>query len=185
MVLLTAGVALWALAHFFKRLAPARRAEMGEKGKGLVAAAIGVSLLLMIFGYRGAEFIPVYTPIPGVGHLNNLLMLVSIYLFGVGSSKGVLASKLRHPMLLGMSVWAIAHLIVNGDVASLILFGGLLVWAVAEMLIINKAEGPWQAPAPGPRSKDFKLVGLTLLIYAVIAGIHTFLGYNPFQGTYG
>ena len=60
MFLLVLGLALWALAHFFKRLLPARRAAMGDKGKGAVALALVVSVVLMVLGYRAAPFVDVW-----------------------------------------------------------------------------------------------------------------------------
>ncbi|WP_380057812.1 NnrU family protein [Falsihalocynthiibacter sp. SS001] len=185
MALLILGVALWAFAHFFKRLFPAKRAEIGDKAKGGVALALLASIVAMVIGYRGAEFIPVYTPIPGIGHLNNLLMIPAIFLMGAGSAKGVVASKIRHPMLSGVTVWAVAHLLVNGDVASIILFGGLGLWSLVQMYLINRAEGAWSRPVAGPISKDVRVLIVTFVLYAVIAFIHNWLGYSPFQGTYG
>lgn len=185
MTLLISGLGLWILAHLFKRLMPAARAALGNRGKGLVALALLTSVVLMVIGYRGADINPVYTPMPGAGHLNNLLMFIAVYAMGVGSVKGVLGSKIRHPMLTGVVIWSFAHLLVNGDLASLVLFGSLGVWAVVEMLVINRAEGPWQRPAPGPRSKDVKLIGMTFILYVIIAGVHALLNHNPFQGTYG
>lgn len=185
MTLLILGVLLWSAAHLFKRLAPAARARMGDAAKGMVALALAVSVVLMVIGYRGAEFLPVYTPLPGMGHLNNTLMLVSIFLFGVGGTKGTLYPKMRHPMLTGMILWSVAHLLVNGDVASLVLFGGLGLWAVVSILLIN-ASGPWVRPTDGRGLKGdaMNLVG-TLVLYGVIAGVHIWLGHNPFVGTYG
>ena len=185
MTLLILGVLLWSAAHLFKRIAPAARARLGDPGKGLVALALVVSIVLMVIGYRGAEFLPVYTPLPGMGHLNNLIMLVSVFLFGVGGTKGTLYPKMRHPMLTGMILWSVAHLLVNGDVASLVLFGGLGLWAVVSILLIN-AAGPWVRPTDGRGLKGdaMNLVG-TLVLYGLIAGVHIWLGHNPFVGTYG
>ncbi|MFT4151490.1 MAG: NnrU family protein [Paracoccaceae bacterium] len=185
MIPLILGVALWWAAHLFKRLAPGRRARLGDPGKGLVAAAILLAVVLMVWGYRRAEFLPVYTPLPGMGHLNNLMMLVSVFLFGVGGTKGTLYPKMRHPMLWGAVIWAVAHLLVNGDQASLILFGGIGLWALVEMAVINRAES-WTPPAPvrGIRGDAMNLVG-TLVLYGVIAGVHIWTGHNPFLGTYG
>lgn len=185
MIPLISGVALWWAAHLFKRLAPEARAGMGGAGRVVMAAAIALAVVLMIWGYRSAEFIPVYTPLPGIGHLNNLLMLISVFLFGVGGTKGTLYPRLRHPMLLGVLVWAVAHLLVNGDVASLTLFGGIGLWGLAQMAAINRT-GPWVPPAPGRGVKGdlMNLVG-TLALYGIIAGVHIWLGYNPFLGTYG
>lgn len=185
MFLLILGVLLWSLAHLFKRLAPAARARLGDPGKGVVAIALVLSVVLMVVGYRGADFVPVFTPLPGIGHLNNLLMLVAVFLFGVGGTKGTLYPKMRHPMLTGTILWAVAHLLVNGDVASLVLFGGLGIWAVVQMLVIN-AAGPWARPTDGRGLKgDAMNLAGTLVIYGLIAGVHIWLGHNPFVGTYG
>jgi hypothetical protein len=120
-----------------------------------------------------------------MGHANNTLMLIAIFLYGVGGTKGSLYTRMRHPMLWGTVVWAVAHLLVNGDLASILLFGGIGLWALVEMAVINRA-GPWARPVGGRGVKGdlMNLVG-TLVLYGVIAGIHTWLGYNPFLGTYG
>ena len=182
MGLLIGGVALWYLGHFFKRLLPGVRANLGDAGKGVSATLIGVGLLLMIFGYRGVESSFVYAPPVWGLHLNNLLMIFAVILLGMGSSKGKARSWLRHPMLTGVLVWAIAHLLVNGDSASLVLFGGLAVWSVLEMIIINLTEPGWERPEPGPISGDIRLLVIGLVLYAIIVGIHTWLGYYPFPG---
>jgi len=185
MAMLVIGVVLWIGAHTFQRFLPDARARLGVRGKGPVALILLFSLLLMVLGYRAADTIPVFTPLPGVGHLNNLLMLFAIFLFGAGSAKGQVAAKIRHPMLWGAVVWATAHLLVNGDLASVILFAGIGLWAVGQMTLINRAVGAWARPVPGPWSKDLRNLAITLLIYAVIAWIHIWLGHNPFLGTYG
>lgn len=185
MFLLILGVLLWSLAHLFKRIAPGPRARMGDPAKGAVALALVVSVVLMVIGYHGAELVPLYTPLPGIGHLNNLILLVSLFLFGVGGTKGTLYPKLRHPMLTGMILWSAGHLLVNGDLASLVLFGGLGLWAVVEIVLIN-AAGPWVRPTDGKGLKgDAMNLAGTLVLYAVITGIHIWLGHNPFVGTYG
>ena len=91
-----------------------------------------------------------------------------------------LARKMRHPMLTGVKVWALAHLLVNGDVPSFVLFGGLLAWAVAEMIMINKAQPDWTPPAPAPKRKEIAALGGTVVVFAVIAAIHYWLGYPVF-----
>jgi uncharacterized membrane protein len=148
--------------------------------RGVIAGVIALGLILMVIGYRAAPFTAVYDPPAWTIHLNNLLMLAAVALFGMGRSKGRARSWLRHPMLTGVIVWAVAHLLVNGDLASLVLFGGLGIWAVASMVMINAATGPWQRPAPGPASGDIRLAVITLAVFAVIAAIHTWLGYWPF-----
>jgi uncharacterized membrane protein len=184
MTLIAIGLALWVLPHWFKRLAPDMRAGMGDAGKAVVAVLTLAGLVLMVLGYRGAEFVPVYTPMPGMGHANNSLMLISVFLFGLGGTKGMLYPKLRHPMLLGTMIWAGAHLLVNGDQASILLFGGIGLWALISMAMINRA-GAWVAPVNGRGIKGdlMNLVG-TLLLFGVIAMIHKWLGHPVFAGTY-
>jgi uncharacterized membrane protein len=185
MTLLVIGLLLWTVAHMFKRAAPDARARLDTalgagQAKGLMAVLLLIALVLMVIGYRGAGFVPVYDP-PGWGiHLNNLLMLIAVALLGAGRSKGHARSWLRHPMLTGVILWAIAHLLVNGDVASLVLFGWLGGWAVGSILLINAREPVWNRPAPGPISGDIRLAVIAVVLFAVIAAIHTWLGYWPF-----
>lgn len=187
MTLLILGLLLWSAAHLFKRLAPGARDRLTEvigegPSKGVVALVLVVSVLLMIFGYKAAPFAPVYTP-PGWGvHLNNAAMLGAVALFGMGRSRGRARSWLRHPMLTGVIVWALAHLIVNGDLASLVLFGGLGLWAVASIAVINTREPNWHRPEPGPVSGDIRLLVIAVVVFVVIGLIHGWIGPWPFPG---
>lgn len=184
MTFLVVGLLLWSFGHFFKRIAPGMRASMGDAGKGVVAVILLASVVLMVIGFRRAGFTPIYSPLPGMGHLNNLLMLIAVFLFGVGGTKGTLYTKMRHPMLTGTILWSVAHLLVNGDLASIVLFGGIAIWAVVAIVLIN-ASGPWARPVGGRGIKGdlMNLVG-TLVLYGIIAGVHIWLGHNPFLGTY-
>jgi uncharacterized membrane protein len=185
MTLLIAGVLLWWASHLFKRVAPGLRAGVGEnRGKAVVAVVSVIAVVLMVIGYRRADIVPVYTPLAGMGHLNNLLMLLALFLFALSQTKGSWRGRLRHPMLLSVVVWAIAHLLVNGDMASLILFGGIGIWAVVSILMIN-AQAEWVRPEPGPASRNIITLVVVVVTYGVIAGIHVWLGHNPFMGTYG
>lgn len=178
-LLLIAGVALWTGAHFFKRLAPQARASMGDRGKLLVTAAIVLSLVLMVLGYRMADYIHIWAPPSFFTGINNLLMIAAVVLFGMSATTGRLRGRLRHPMLTGVKVWAVAHLLVNGDLASVLLFGGLLGWAVTSVILINRAE-PWERPEPGEAKGDVKLAIISIVVFVVIAGIHAVVGPSPF-----
>ncbi len=189
MTLLYLGIAIWILVHFFKRIAPEARSGMDRAmgqgpAKGVIAVLLVISIVLMVIGYRAEPYDPVYAPIAGMGHLNNLLMIAAVMLMGAGSSKGKMRSWFRHPMLLGVIVWSFAHLLVNGDYASVVLFGSMALWAVAEIILINRAEPTWSRPEPGPIKGDIRLFVISLVLYAIIAGIHIALGHNPFLGTY-
>ncbi|MCB2111469.1 NnrU family protein [Albidovulum sp.] len=185
MQIMILGLVLWTVSHVFKRLAPGLRARLGEvPGKLLVTVLSLAAVVLMVVGFRRADFDPVYTPLPGMGHLNNLLMLFSVYLFGAGKVPGVARHYLRHPMLTGVVVWAVAHLLVNGDLASVVLFGWLGVWALVSMLLINMQER-WKRPLRGRLRADGIVLAVAVVLYGVIAMIHIWLGHNPFLGTYG
>lgn len=186
MILLSLGVILWSVAHLLKRLIPglreAMQANMGDGSKGVIAVLLLTSVVMMVIGFRGSDYVPVYDPPAWGVHLNNLFMIIAVILFGMGNSKGRMRTWLRHPMLTGMGLWALAHLIANGDLASLILFGGLGIWAMVEIAMINTREPAWDAPEPGPISGDIKLLVISAVVFAVIAFIHNWLGYWPFGG---
>ncbi len=178
MIWLIGGLGLWVAAHFFKRVLPRQRAAMGNAGRGMVAILVVAGVISMVMGYRETDYVPLYD-LPGwAWHLNNVLMLAAIFLMDAGRARGVVAAKIRHPMLLGVIVWAVSHLLVNGDVASLVLFGGLGLWAVIEMAVINRAQGPWVRPAKGPLLNDAKVAVLAIILYAAIVGVHYWLGYS-------
>jgi uncharacterized membrane protein len=179
MTILILGLALWVGAHFFKRLAPDARGRLGEPGKGLVALAIVAGVVLMVIGYRTAPFIPVWWPPNFLTHLNNLLMIFAVYLFAASGAKTWITTKIRHPQLTAVKLWAVAHLLVNGHVAALVLFGGLLAWAVAEVIVLNRRT-EWVRPAPAPVRKEITAVVATGIVFVLVAMIHLWLGVNPF-----
>ena len=186
MTLLILGLLVWTFVHFFKRLAPAGRAamqdRMGDASKGVIAILLVLSIVLMVIGYRSAPVDFLWGRSAATTGINNLLMLAAVALFGLGSSKSRLRKKMRHPMLTGVVVWSASHLLVNGDTASIVLFGGLAAWALAEMVLINRAEPGYTPYDGGSAAGDIRLAVITIVIYGIIAGIHTWLGYFPFGG---
>jgi uncharacterized membrane protein len=180
MILLTSGVALWWGAHLFKRLAPEARANMGDKGRGLMALLIALSVVLMVLGYRAADGAFFWGRHPATVGINNLMMIAALYFTSPGPKKGAIFYKMRHPMLTGFLIWALAHILVNGDVPSFVLFGGLGVWALVEMMVINRAEPEWTGPAKGKLGKDAMFVGISVGLLGIIGMIHSYLGYSPF-----
>ena len=180
MLLIILGLILWTGAHYWKRLAPDHRAKLGHKGKGIVAGANVLAIVLIIIGYRSADFIAVWNPPSAMQHANHVLMLVAFFVFGMSATTGRLRGYLRHPMLISVKIGAIAHLLVNGDLAAIILFGGMLAWAVGSVILINKAEPNWVRPEPGNKSKDILLVVITFVTFTIAVAIHIALGVNPF-----
>jgi uncharacterized membrane protein len=180
MFILILGVLLWSGAHLFKRLAPTLRESMGTRGKGLVALAVLVSVVLMVMGYQQAETTHLWGRHPATVGINNLLMLLAIYLMVVSVLKSALANRVRHPQLSAVKAWAIAHLLVNGDTASFWLFGGLLAWAVLTVILIGKAGKPALPQRPLSWGREAATIGLSLLVFGFIAMAHKGLGYPVF-----
>ncbi|MGB1209349.1 MAG: NnrU family protein, partial [Paracoccaceae bacterium] len=93
-----------------------------------------------------------------------------------------LVGNLKHPQLTGFKIWTLAHLLVNGDLASLILFGGLLAYVPVQIMLINRAEPTW---APGPKgsyAKDGMFFVASIILMGVIGYIHGLVGPSPFGG---
>ena len=179
---LIAGLALWSLSHWFRRLAPGLRAALGTAGKGVVAVLSLLGIWLMVRGYGAADPAVLWDFGAAGRHLNNLMMLAAVALVGASHSKSRLRAAIRHPMLWGAVIWALAHLIVNGDVRSLVLFGGLGLWALISIMLINRAEPGWTPPEGLSAKGDLRLGVIALVAYAAIGALHGWLGPNPFGG---
>ncbi|WP_345229457.1 NnrU family protein [[Roseibacterium] beibuensis] len=179
-LLLILGIALWIGGHLFKRLAPAKRAAMGENaGKGVMAVVLLASIVLMVIGYRSAALVTVWSPPSFMIHINNLLVLIGLWFFALSAIPGKMSARVRHKQLTGVKSWAIAHLLVNGDLASIILFGAMLAWAVLSVILINKAEPTWERPANASARNDLIALVVAVVLFGVIAVVHTWLGYYP------
>ena len=181
-LILILGVALWWAAHLFKRVAPERRAAMGEAGRLPLTLALVGSIVLMTVGYRMADPVWLWATPFWMVHLNNLLVFLGFYLFAVSGLKTALHRRIRHPQLSGFKAWAVAHLLVVGTVQGVILFGGLLAWAVVSVIMINRADRAWTPPPEAAMWKEgVALVG-ALFAMLVVGQIHGWLGPWPFGG---
>lgn len=180
MTLIILGLLLWCGAHLFKRLAPARRAAMGDAGKGLVTVAVLAGVVLMVIGYRGNTAPDLWYPPAFLTHVNNLLMLLAFYLYAASGMKTRITRVIRHPQLTAIKTWAVAHLLVNGDLASVILFGGLLAWAVVEVILINRAEPRPALNPPAPMGKEIGAVVGAVVVTGAVGWLHGWLGVWPF-----
>jgi uncharacterized membrane protein len=179
MTVLILGLALWWLPHLFKRLAPGPRGRMGDPAKGLVSVLVLISVVLMVLGYRAAEFYPVWTPPAFLIHLNNLLMMLAFYLFVASGLQTRITRIIRHPQLTGVKTWAVAHLLVNGDLAAIVLFGGMLAWAVVSVILINRAAREWVPPPVAAAGREVLAVVITLVVVGLVMVAHNWLGVQP------
>lgn len=180
MTLLILGLLLWTAVHLWKRIAPDHRAKFGDKGKGIVAIGSVIAIVLMVFGYGAADSAVYWGRTPALTGINTLLMVLAFYLFAASGKGTRITRAIRHPQLTAVLVWMVAHLLVNGDTRSLVLFGGLGLWAIAEMILINRATGPRGAYHAPPIKSEIIAIVATVVVFAVVAGIHAWLGYDLF-----
>lgn len=137
MLVLILGLVLFLGMHAvtMKRDLRARLIERFGAGgyKGLYSAVSILGFGLLIYGYglqRAAGYTVVWEPPVWTRHLALLLNLPIFILLAVGRRPSWLLSRVKHPMLLAVKIWATAHLLANGDLGSMLLFGGFLAWAV-------------------------------------------------------
>ena len=180
-VVLLLGLAVWFGAHLWKRVSPESRARFGDPGKGIVAVLLLVSIALMVWGYRSAAVVDLWYPPEWLKHLNNLLTLIALWLFAGSNTGGYIDKRMRHPQLIAVKTWAVAHLLVNGTLAALILFGTLLAWAVVEVIVINRSA-EWEPSEAGSIGRDAGALLIAVVLWLAIAYAHTWFGLWPFGG---
>ena len=189
MILLILGLALWWASHLVKILAPHRRAaaiaRLGEGPyKGVITLVTLLAIALMVVGYRWADEDPfiLWTAPLWLWHLNNALMALAVVVFIAGFFASPVRRWIRNPQLTGVKIWTAAHLLVNGDVHSVLLFGGLLAWAVVATIGTKRRDGP-RGHVP-----DSTMGGLVAhlvaaaVVFAVIIAVHSWVGVPPFPG---
>ena len=192
MSVLILGLVVFLGIHSVGIFAPAWRdrmaAQMGEiPWKAIYAVVSLIGLLLIIWGYGLARTdpIPLWAPPVWLRHVNLLLMLPIFVLLLAAYLPGRIRATVGHPMLAAVKLWAFGHLLANGNLADVVLFGSFLVWAVADRISLKRRVTPWVPLAPEGKLNDLIAVVGGLLIYgAFIGGLHLWLfGVSPLGGS--
>jgi uncharacterized membrane protein len=158
MIYLALGLVLFLGMHSISIVAPAWRdqtaARLGNAWKGLYSLITIAGLIVIVWGYGIARRNPVmlYAPPAWTHYITAVLMLPVFTLFLAAYFPGRIKSALKHPMLLSVMLWAVAHLIATGLLANVVLFGGFLAWAVADRISFR-----WRTPRPIPTAPSMKL----------------------------
>ncbi|MFN9725916.1 NnrU family protein [Acidovorax sp.] len=171
MLILVIGLVLFLGVHSVRIVSDPWRsqmlARMGEGAwKGLYSLVSVVGLALIVWGYGLARQQPVVLWMPPVGmrHAAALLTLVAfVLLVAAYVPRNGIRARLRHPMVLGVKVWALAHLLSNGSVADVLLFGGFLLWAVASFRAARQRDrrlGTTYAPGTAAATGITVVVGV-------------------------
>ena len=161
-------------------------ARLGEgPWKGLYSLLSLIGFALIIWGFASARWEApiVWAPPIWTRHITILLMLFSLILLAAyGFKKSHIAVAVHHPMVWGVAIWAFAHLMANGSVADILLFGAFLVWAIADLASAygRDARNGVAYPAPNWRATIGAVVVGVVLWGALIGGLHRWLfGVSP------
>jgi uncharacterized membrane protein len=190
MGLLIFGLVVFIGTHLFTTRRAARAGLIARIGEGPYKAVYAVlsliSLVLIGYGfarYRAAGMIDVWHPPIWTKHLAAALVWPAVIFVVAAYIPGRIKAALKHPMLVGVKLWALAHLIANGDLGSIVLFGSILAWAVFDRITLKRrsdAGGP-SIPAGGVRNDIIAVVvgtlvyvGLGLWFHPAVIGVPVF-----------
>jgi uncharacterized membrane protein len=179
MLLLIAGLVLFLGVHLLTTARETRAALMARFGegpyKGLYSLVSALGLVLIVWGYgryRSSGHIPAWDPPQWLLPITLILMSFSfVALVATYAPAGKIKGLLRHPMLVGIKAWALAHLLVNGDLGSMILFGAFLAWAVYDRIAV-KRRGDAGAARSGFTAGDAVSLLAGSALYAAMFWLH-------------
>jgi uncharacterized membrane protein len=190
MAMLVIGLVIFLGLHSVRIFAEGGRAKaiarLGEgpwKGVYSLLSLVGFVMIVWGFGQARWEAPAIWTPPVWTRHVAILLMLISLILFGAyGSKKSHIAVAVHHPMVWGVVIWAVAHLLANGSAADVVLFGAFLAWALADLPNAYARDRTRGVVYPTPNwgatigAVVFGVVAWALLL----AGLHSWLfGVSP------
>lgn len=188
MGLLVLGLILFFATHSISMISEDWRhrqvARLGEwRWKGLYSLVALVGLWLIIWGYGLARYDPVvlYSSSVGLRHLALLLLIPVFPLLLAAYLPGRIQSLIHHPMLIATQLWAIAHLLANGTLADVLLFGTFLIWAVANHFSLKRRTPLFVPCAPlSPWNDYIAVIGGLALYVAFILWLHIgLIGVSP------
>lgn len=188
MTLFLIGLVLFLGIHSVAIVAPAWRDAQAAHNpgawKGIYAVVSIAGFALLIYGYGLARQSPVvvWTPPTGMRHIALLLMLPVFPLLLATYLPGRIQAAAKHPMLLAVKFWALAHLLANGMLVDLILFGAFLVWAVLDRIAVKKRAVPRAVPGAPPSALNdlIALVGGLAIYVAFLFWAHLrLIGVSP------
>ena len=188
MTILILGIIVLIGIHFVPAFADLRDSLMARLGRNGYRALFSVvsllGLALVVWGFAKAPVVQIWAPPVWTRHLALLLMLPVFPLLLAAYLPGKIKAKVRHPMLAAIKFWALAHLIANGDLASIILFGSFLAYAVVDRILVKRrggAELVLAASEAKARRNDLISLGAGLALYvAFLFWLHPLLiGVSP------
>jgi len=176
LIVMIAGLVVFLGTHLVTTQRDLRAALIARYGASVYKVAYsvlsGIGLLLVIYGfsqYRATGWINVWYPPTGMRHLALGLMVPASVFFVAAYLRGKIWLQLKHPMLVAIKIWAVAHLLANGDLGSIILFGSILAWAVFDRISLKRRKDEGGPPIPfGGVRNDVLAVIVGLIVYVAI-----------------
>jgi len=172
-----AGLVVFLGAHTLTTQRELRARVIGSTGEGTykilysLVSAVGLALIVWGFArYRATGWIDVWQPPVAFRHITVALMLPAVILVVASYIRGRIYATLKHPMLAGVKLWAAAHLLANGDLGSIILFGSFLGWAVFDRISMKRRSDGGGPPIPvGGASNDMIAIAVGIVAYLALA----------------
>jgi uncharacterized membrane protein len=163
-------------------------ASIGGEGAYKIGYALlslaGLALIVWGFAhYRATGMIEIWNPPAAFRHITEALMLPAVILVVASYIRGRIYAVVKHPMLAGIKLWAAAHLLANGDLGSIILFGSFLAWAVFDRISLKRRTDAGAPPIPvgGPGNDAIAVVvgivaylALGFVFHPVVIGVPVF-----------
>lgn len=150
--------------------------SMGEwpfKGLYSVISAVGLAAIIWGYGLARQDPVSLYVPPVGLRHLAMALLIPVFPLLLAAYLPGRIKTTLKHPMLVAVKLWALAHLLANGMLHDVLLFGGFLAWAVVDRISLKRRQPRPIVTLPARAMNDVIAVVAGLALYgAFITGLH-------------
>jgi uncharacterized membrane protein len=175
LLILVLGLVVLLGAHVFVTFRGARAdaiAKLGLNGyRALFTLVSLVGLALIVWGYgqyRALDLIQIWSPPAFLRHITVGLMLFAVIFFTAAFIPSHIKAKLKHPMLASVKTWALAHLLSNGDLGSILLFGAFLAWGVYARIAAKRRGDAGTTAAPAGWANDIIVVVLGIVIYLAL-----------------
>jgi uncharacterized membrane protein len=175
LAILIIGLVVFFASHFFVAARGKRAALIERLGQGgyrtvfSIVSLVGLALIVWGFArYRAEGMIPVWSPPVWMRHVTVGLMLISIVVLCSFRVPSHIRTWTKHPMLASIKIWAFAHLLVNGDLGSILLFGSFLAWAVLARIAAKKRGDLGPQTAPAGWTNDILVVVIGVAVYLLL-----------------
>ena len=181
MTLLIAGLAIFFVIHAVPALNIKNSliTKFGEGPyKGVFSLIAIAGMVMIVYGKGGSEFITIWTPPAWSRHATMLIMLLAVPMLVISLIPNNFRKKIRHPMLIAVSLWSIGHLLTNGDLASILLFGSFLIFAVSKMYSQSK-RSPFIAPGNVSMALNVVTLIAGIVLYGVFVYFHRYIAGIP------